>query len=276
MIRLPPVFLPHGIWGELAQVMKAMAATKFAEALRLSLYYAAHKVAGATAQEIKRWAEETAELYAQQPPKGWAQVGRLREVAVTLHSTYPLRKVKRELSAVLGREVPRAFALAFAVHVAASSRRQPPERVLALLRSAWAEAQRKSTSADLARHLAQEMTARRPLVPEWWRDEWDSLIAKLSSPEGVEEVAKIIGAVPPKRARPAPSASPSVFRDILASAWRAAGGDPRRLEQEVLLRSRLLKKNAKTPEEAAAAELLTRLSGDELVEYAAHLLGLRR
>ncbi|MEM0184214.1 MAG: hypothetical protein QXU93_11620 [Thermoproteus sp.] len=273
VLRLSPAWIPFGVWSKLGDVMRAFAARRLAEAVRQAVYYTAWRLASATGSEVRAWAQEVAQAYLAESPKGWSQLGRMREVGLYLHSTYPLRKIVRELRDALGREVSRSFAVAFAIHVAASARRaELAEPALSLLKAAWREAWRKApTKAEFAKALVEEMIRRRPLVPKGMLAEWDSLTERAKADP--QAVGDLIGERAPSGVKPAVVAPPpGAFRDLLHMARLAAGDDPRRLESEIWLRKDAIMRSARSPEERAAADLLFRLHGEELAKYVADLL----
>jgi len=65
------------------------------------VYYAAWKFASLMTREIEELTREAVLLYGQELPRGWAQPGRLREVALNLYSMYLLKKIARMLRGVL-------------------------------------------------------------------------------------------------------------------------------------------------------------------------------
>lgn len=235
--RLSPVWLPYGVYQELADVARRLAVNKLAAALRQAVYYASWKLAS---------------LYGVEPPRGWAQLGRLREVALNLHSTYPLRKIVRTLRDVFGRDMARNFAAAFAVHLTYKLlSRRLPELEESLLKSAWEAAERRATSpTELKRALIQELELRAPLA----RDKalWNDVIrlAKLD----VAKVAELIGKRPRER-----SVKPVAgeFRRILKRIVEDAGGDAKRFYALFLRFRRLLERAVAAEEDAVAYSLLS-------------------
>jgi len=265
--RLSPVWLPYGVYQELVDVARRLAVTKLAAALRQAVYYASWKLASLTAREIEELAREAASLYGQEPPRGWAQLGRLREVALNLHSTYPLRRIVRMLRDVFGREMARSFAAAFAVHLTYRLLgRRVPELEESLLRSAWEAAERKATSlSEFKQALVQELELRAPLAKD--KALWNDVIrlAKFD----VAKVAELIGKRPRERAiRPATGE----FRRILKRLVEEAGGDAR-LFYFLLLRFRgLLERAVATEEDAVAYSLLSTAGEGEALRVALDLL----
>jgi len=265
--RLSPVWLPYGVYQELTDVARRLAVTKLAAALRQAVYYASWKLASLTAREIEELAREAASLYGQEPPRGWAQLGRLREVALNLHSTYPLRKIVRTLRDVFGREMARSFAAAFAVHLTYRLLgRRLPELEESLLRSAWEAAERRATSpAEFKQALIQELELRAPLA----RDKalWNDVIrlAKLD----VAKVGELIGKQPRERAvRPANGE----FRRVLKRLVEEAGGDARRFYFLFLRFKTLLERAVATEEDAVAYSLLETAGEGEALRVAVDLL----
>jgi len=265
--RLSPVWLPYGVYQELVDVARRLATTKLAAALRQAVYYASWKLASLTTREIEELARETASLYGQEPPRGWAQLGRLREVALNLHSTYPLRKIARALRDVFGREMARNFAAAFAVHLTYRLLgRRLPELEESLLRSAWEAAERKATSlAEFKRALVQELELRAPIA----RDKalWNDVI-RLAKAD-VAKVAELIGKRPKER-----SVKPVTgeFRRILKRLVEEAGGDARRFYALFLRFRGLLKRAVATEEDAVAYSLLSAAGEGEALRVALDLL----
>jgi len=265
--RLSPVWLPYGVYQELVDVAKRLATTKLAAALRQAVYYASWKLASLTAREIEELAREAASLYGVEPPRGWAQLGRLREVALNLHSSYPLRKIARTLRDVFGREMARSFAAAFAVHVTYRLlNRRLPELEESLLRSAWEAAERRATSlAEFKRALVQELELRAPLA----RDKalWNGVI-KLAR-EDVAKVAELIGKRPSERpVRPVAGE----FRRVLKRLVEEAGGDARQFYFLLLRFRKLLERAVATEEDAVAYSLLSAAGEGEALRVALDLL----
>jgi len=265
--RLSPAWLPYGVYQELADVARRLAVTKLAAALRQAVYYASWKLASLTAREIEELAREAASLYGQEPPRGWAQLGRLREIALNLHSTYPLRKIARALRDVFGREMARNFAAAFAVHLTYRLLgRRLPELEESLLKSAWEAAGRKaSTLAEFKQALIQEVELRAPLA----RDKalWNDVI-RLAKAD-VAKVAELIGKRPRERAvRPVSGE----FRRILKRLVEEAGGDARRFYALFLRLRALLERAAATEENAVAFALLVAAGEREALRVAVDLL----
>jgi len=265
--RLSPVWLPYGVYQELVDVARRLAVTRLATALRQAVYYASWKLASLTAREVEELAREAASLYGVEPPRGWAQLGRLREVALNLHSTYPLRKIARALRDVFGREMARNFAAAFAVHLTYRLLgRRLPELEESLLRSAWEAAERKATSlAEFKRALIQELELRAPLA----RDKalWNDVIrlAKLD----VAKVAELIGRRPRERSvRPVTGE----FRRILKRLVEEAGGDARRFYFLFVRFRGLLERAMATEEDAVAYSLLVAVGDGEALRVALDLL----
>jgi len=266
-VRLSPVWLPYGVYQELVDVARRLATTKLAAALRQAVYYASWKLASLTTREIEELAREAASLYGQEPPRGWAQLGRLREVALNIHSTYPLRKIARTLRGVFGHEKARNFAVAFAVHLTYRLLgRRLPELEESLLRSAWEAAERRATSlAEFKRALVQELELRAPLAKDnaLWND-----VIRLAR-EDVAKVAKLIG----KRQRErAVKPVAGEFRRILRRLVEEAGGDSRRFYAIFLRFRRLLERAVAAEEDAVAYSLLSAAGEGEALRVALDLL----
>jgi len=248
-------------------VARRLAVAKLAAALRQAVYYASWKLASLTAREIEELAREAASLYGQEPPRGWAQLGRLREVALNLHSTYPLRRIVRVLRDIFGREMARSFAAAFAVHLTYRLLgRRLPELEESLLKSAWEAAERKAfTPAEFKRALIQELELRAPLA----RDKalWNDVIrlAKLD----VAKVAELIGKRPWERAvRPVTGE----FRKVLKRLVEEAGGDARRFYSLFVRFRGLLERAVATEDDAVAYALLVAAGESEALRVALDLL----
>jgi len=265
--RLSPVWLPYGVYQELVDVARRLATTKLAAALRQAVYYASWKLASLTTREIEDLAREAASLYCVEPPRGWARLGRLREVALNLHSTYPLRKIVRALRDVFGHDKARNFAAAFAVHLTYKLLgRRLPELEESLLRSAWEAAERRATSlAEFKRALVQELELRAPLAND--KALWNDVIrlAKFD----VAKVAELIGKRPRERVvRPAAGE----FRRILKRLVEEAGGDARRFYFLFVRFRELLERAVATGEDAVAYSLLEATGEGEALRVALDLL----